>query len=111
MPSEAGRAQGAVSSASRLENALRAKDDLKRVAYMMAGHPNRRRSIEVGKRLAGSVSAALEIGIPHSDPLADGSVSHHAGQVARERRMTVSGARGVAQGVAAGVLPVVWMTY
>src|SRR5207237_815542 len=84
MPSEAGRAQGAVSSASRLENALRAKDDLKLVAYMMAGHPNKRRSIEVGKRLAGSGIAALEIGIPHYDPLADGPVIQHAGQVALE---------------------------
>jgi len=111
MPSEAGRAQGAVSSASRLENALRAKDDLKLVAYMMAGHPNKRRSIEVGKRLAGSGIAALEIGIPHSDPLADGSVIQHAGQVALEHGMTVSGALGVAQAVAAEGVPVVLMTY
>ncbi len=111
MPSEAGRAQGAVSSASRLENALRAKDDLKLVAYMMAGHPNKRRSIEVGKRLAGSGIAALEIGIPHSDPLADGSVIQHAGQVALEHGMTVSGALEVAQAVAAEGTPVVLMTY
>ncbi|TMB76567.1 MAG: tryptophan synthase subunit alpha [Chloroflexi bacterium] len=107
MPSEAGRAQGAVSSASRLENALRAKDDLKLVAYMMAGHPNKRRSIEVGKRLAGSGIAALEIGIPHSDPLADGSVIQHAGQVALEHGMTVSGALGVAEASQAGVAGVI----
>src|SRR5439155_858665 len=55
--------------------------------------------------------AALEIGIPHSDPLADGSVIQHAGQVALEHGMTVSGALGVAQAVAAEGVPVVLMTY
>ncbi len=111
MPSDGARAQGAVSNASRLENVLRAKGDLKLVAYMMAGHPNKKRSIEVGKRLAGSGIAALEIGIPHSDPLADGPVIQHAGQVALEHGMTVSGALEVAQAVAAEGTPVVLMTY
>src|SRR5437773_10951470 len=96
---------------TRLESALRARGDLKLVAYMMAGHPTAKRSIDVGKRLAGSGIAALEIGIPHSDPLADGSVIQHARQVALEHGMTVSGAHGVAQAVAAGRVPVVLMTY
>src|ERR1700686_3612292 len=58
---------------------------------MMGGHPNRKKSMEVGKRLATSGVAALEIGIPHSDPLADGPVIQHAGQVALEHGMTVEG--------------------
>ena len=41
-----------------LEQALRATGDLKLVAYMMAGHPTKKKSIEVGKRLAGSKSAS-----------------------------------------------------
>lgn len=96
---------------SRLEIALRAKGELKLVAYMMAGHPTRKRSIEVGKKLAGSGIAALEIGIPHSDPLADGPVIQHAGQVALEYGMTVAGALEVAEAVAAAGVPVVLMTY
>ena len=51
-----------LSEGTRLESALRATDDLKLVAYVMAGHPNKKRSIEIGKRLASSGIAALEIG-------------------------------------------------
>ena len=98
-------------TASRLETALRAKDDLKLVAYIMAGHPSKKRSIDVGKRLASSGIAAIEIGIPHSDPLADGPVVQHAGQVALEHGMTVAGALEVAAAVAAEGIPVVLMTY
>src|SRR5205823_9316748 len=98
-------------SGTRLESALRARGDLKLVAYMMAGHPTAKRSIDVGKRLAGSGIAALEIGIPHSDPLADGPVIQRAGQVALEHGMTVSGALDVAKAVAAEGVPVVLMTY
>jgi tryptophan synthase alpha chain len=100
-----------LSEATRLETALRAQDDLKLVAYMMAGHPTRKRSIEVGKRLAASGVAALEIGIPHSDPLADGPVIQRAGQVALEHGMTVAGALEVAAEVAAEGVPVALMTY
>ena len=98
-------------TSSRLESALRAKGDLKLVAYFMAGHPSKRRSIEVGKRLAASGIAAIEIGIPHSDPLADGPVIQRAGQVALEHGMTVAGALEVAGAVASEGIPVVLMTY
>ena len=98
-------------ASTRLESALRADGDLKLVAYMMAGYPTAKRSIDVGKRLAGSGIAALEIGIPHSDPLADGPVIQKAGQVALEHGMTVAGALEVARAVAAEGVPVVLMTY
>jgi tryptophan synthase alpha chain len=100
-----------VKTQSRLEGALRTDGGLKLVAYMMAGHPDRKRSIEVGKRLAGSGIAALEIGIPHSDPLADGPVIQRAGQTALEHGMTVEGALEVAAEVASDGVPVVLMTY
>src|SRR5437588_11570802 len=95
----------------RLENALRADGDLKLVAYMMAGHPNKKRSIDVGKKLAASGVAAIEIGIPHSDPLADGPVIQRAGQIALEHGMTVAGALEVAEAVAAEGVPVALRTY
>src|SRR6266581_4770192 len=98
-------------TSSRLETALKAKGDLKLVAYIMAGHPSKKRSIEVGKRLAASGIAALEIGIPHSDPLADGPVIQRAGQKALAAGMTVAGALEVADGVAREGIPVVLMTY
>jgi tryptophan synthase alpha chain len=100
-----------VSESPRLDQALRADKDLKLVAYMMAGHPNRKQSIEVGKRLAASGIAALEIGIPHSDPLADGPVIQRAGQTALEHGMTVGGSLEVAAAIATEGIPVVLMTY
>jgi tryptophan synthase alpha chain len=96
---------------TRLESALRANGDLKLVAYMMAGHPTKKRSIEVGKKLANSGIAALEIGIPFSDPLADGPVIQRAGQAALAHGMTVPGSLEVASAIASEGIPVVLMTY
>jgi tryptophan synthase alpha chain len=100
------RAQGA-----SLEAALKADGDLKLIAYMMGGHPNRKKSAEVGKKLASSGIAALEIGIPHSDPLADGPVIQRAGQVALEHGMTVEACLELAAAIAQEGTPVVLMTY
>lgn len=96
---------------SGLEGALRASGDLKLVAYMMAGHPNKKRSLEVGKKLATSGIAALEIGIPFSDPLADGPVIQKAGQIALEHGMTVGASLELAAAVAREGIPIVLMTY
>ena len=96
---------------SRLEQAVRADGDLKLIPYLMAGHPNRKKSVDVAKRLAASGVAALEIGVPHSDPLADGPVIQKAGQVALEHGMTVAGALELAGEVASEGVPVVLMTY
>src|SRR2546427_7187648 len=111
MVSDTGRARGARSTRSKLDKALRADKDLKLVAYIMGGHPNRKRSIEVGRRLATSGVAALEIGIPHSDPLADGPVIQRAGQAALEHGINVEGCLEVAAAIAAEGTPVVLMTY
>jgi tryptophan synthase alpha chain len=100
-----------VSERGKLERALKADGDLKLVAYIMAGHPSKKRSIEVGKRLAGAGVSAIEIGIPFSDPLADGPVIQRAGQKALAAGMTVAGAIEVAQAVAGEGVPVVLMTY
>ena len=96
---------------SRLEAVLRAEDDLKLVGYMMAGHPNRKKSTEVGKKLAASGIAALEIGVPFSDPLADGPVIQRAGQAALAHGMDMAGALEIAAAVAAEGTPVVLMGY
>jgi tryptophan synthase alpha chain len=96
---------------SPLEVAVRADRDLKLIAYMMGGHPTRKKSLEVGKRLAASGVAALEIGIPHSDPLADGPVIQKAGQAALEHGMTVGACLELAEAVAAEGAPVVLMSY
>ena len=96
---------------SRLASALRADGDLKLVPYVMAGHPDRKRSTELAKRLAASGVAALEIGIPHSDPLADGPVIQKAGQAALENGMTVAACIELAGAVAGEGVPIVLMSY
>ena len=96
---------------SRLEAAVRADGDLKLVPYFMAGHPNRKKSQEVGKRLAASGVAALEIGVPFSDPLADGPVIQKAGQAALEHGMTMGACLELAAEVAKEGIPVVLMSY
>src|SRR5205823_5027867 len=96
---------------ARLETALRADGDLKLVPYLMAGHPNKKRSLEMAKRIAASGVAAIELGIPHSDPLADGPVIQKAGQAALEHGMTVGGALEIAAAVAEEGVPVVLMSY
>jgi len=77
----------------------------------MAGHPNRKRSTEMAKRLAASGVAALEIGIPHSDPLADGPVIQKAGQAALDHGMTMEACLELAGAVAGEGVPIVLMSY
>lgn len=100
-----------VAEKQELASAVRAAGDLKLIAYMMGGHPDHKRSIEIGRRLASSGIAALEIGVPYSDPLADGPVIQRAGQAALEAGMTMGGALEIAEAVAAEGTPIVLMTY
>jgi tryptophan synthase alpha chain len=95
-----------------LSERVRATGDLKLIPYLMAGHPTLQRSVEIGRRLATSGVAALEIGIPFSDPLADGPVIQRAGQVALDHGMTVARALDLAADIAEeGGAPIVLMTY
>lgn len=98
-------------TASRLEERVRAAGDLKLIPYVMAGYPDRRGSIEQGLAYARAGAAAIEVGIPYSDPLADGPVVQRAGQAALAGGATTRTALGVAEAVAACGVPVVLMTY
>lgn len=97
---------------SELEQAVRAPGgELRLIPYLMAGYPSVERSIELGRAYARAGAAAIEVGIPFSDPLADGPVVQRAGQAALEAGMTVAGALQVAAAVAEADVPVVLMTY
>jgi len=95
---------------SRLEERVRADGDIKLIPYLMAGYPDRAASIDQGLGYARAGVAAIEVGIPHSDPLADGPVVQRAGQVALAGGMTVRGALDVASAIAETGVPVVLMT-
>ncbi len=96
---------------SRLEERVRAAGDIKLIPYLMAGYPDRARSIEQGLAYARAGAAAIEVGVPFSDPLADGPAVQRADQAALEGGMTVRGALQVAAAVAEGGAPVVLMSY
>lgn len=99
-------------TASRLEAAVRGSEtELRFIPYLMAGHPSTVGSIELGRNYAQAGAAAIEVGIPFSDPLADGPTVQRAGQVALEGGMTVRHALEVAAAVAETGVPVVLMTY
>jgi len=46
-------------TASRLERSVRASGDIKLIPYLMAGYPDRERSIEQGLAYAGAGAAAI----------------------------------------------------
>lgn len=95
----------------RLADSVRAVGDVKLIPYLMAGFPDAARSVELGRMYAASGAAAIEVGIPHSDPLADGPTIQAAGQAALEGGMTVTRALEVAAEVAREGVPVVLMSY
>ena len=59
------------------------------VAYVMAGDPNYETSLELVKGLPGAGVDIIELGLPFTDPMADGSTIQLAGQRALEGGMTL----------------------
>ncbi len=59
------------------------------VAYVMAGDPNYETSIEIVKGLPAAGVDVIELGLPFTDPMADGSTIQLAGQRALDGGMTL----------------------
>ena len=59
------------------------------VAYVMAGDPDYDRSLEVVKGLPGAGVDIIELGLPFTDPMADGPTIQLAGQRALDGGMTL----------------------
>ena len=62
---------------SRIEETfsrLRAKEEKALVGFITAGDPDFRRSLEIAKQMCCSGMDLLELGVPFSDPTADGPV-------------------------------------
>ena len=78
--------------------------------YLMGGFPDLETSLHIGLACAEHGADVLELGVPFSDPLADGPVIHAAGTAALEAGATVEGVVEVARGLA-GAVPVVVMCY
>ena len=68
---------------------LRAAGRRALVCYVTAGHPDRARSLELIRGLADAGADVLEIGVPFSDPVADGPVIQASSQQALENGTTL----------------------
>jgi tryptophan synthase alpha chain len=78
--------------------------------YLMGGFPDVARSLEIGLAYADGGADLVELGVPFSDPLADGPVIHAAGTAALEAGATVRDVLAVGRALSER-LPVVVMCY
>ena len=78
--------------------------------YLMGGYPDLDASRRAGEAAAAAGADMLELGIPFSDPLADGPVIHDAGTQALAAGANLAGALDVAAALAP-LLPVIVMSY
>ena len=78
--------------------------------YLMGGFPDLATSRAIGEAYAESGADLVELGVPFSDPLADGPVIHAAGTAALAAGATVHGVLEVGQALA-DTVPVVLMCY
>jgi len=78
--------------------------------YLMAGFPTLESSIAIGEACIVGGADLLELGVPYSDPLADGPVIHEAGTRALAAGASLAGVLEVARALAQSI-PVVLMCY
>jgi len=78
--------------------------------YLMGGYPDVRASIESAQAAADAGADLIELGVPFSDPLADGPVIHAAATAALAGGVRLHDVLGVAR-EASEALPVVLMVY
>ena len=101
---------GTTQSLSPHMNALRASGRKALVAYITAGHPDRGRSAELLKGLEDAGADCIELGVPFSDPLADGPVIQRSSQISLEQGMNFDRALELVHSVRVSV-PVVLFSY
>jgi tryptophan synthase alpha chain len=109
------RQTAATAPALRISEAFaRAQRDKRGVLapYFMCGYPSAQQSAAVVVAAAKAGADIIELGMPFSDPLADGPVIQHAGHIALERGMSVRGCMEVAREIAAqSSVPLILMGY
>jgi tryptophan synthase alpha chain len=78
--------------------------------YVMGGFPDLSTSLQIGEAYADNGADLVELGVPYSDPLADGPVIQAAGTAALKAGATLDGVLEVGEALARRV-PVVLMSY
>ncbi|HEV7704750.1 MAG TPA: tryptophan synthase subunit alpha, partial [Gemmatimonadaceae bacterium] len=95
---------------ARRFDALRERDGKALVVYITAGHPDRARSLALLRGIADAGADVIELGVPFSDPLADGPVIQASSQRALEQGMTFDGVLALAAEAKVSV-PLVLFSY
>lgn len=91
---------------------LRIRGEKAFIAYICAGDPSLARTVDLAFALEKSGTDILELGVPFSDPLADGIVNQLAAQRALEAGATVQGVLDCVQEIRrASQMPIVLYTY
>lgn len=80
------------------------------VTYMTAGHPDPARSVALMRALEAGGADVIEVGVPFSDPMADGPVIQHSSQVALEHGVGLTEVLGMVR-EARLTVPVVLFSY
>ncbi len=101
---------GMAAHLSQHMNALQASGRKALVVYITAGHPDRARSLELLKGLEAAGADCVELGVPFSDPLADGPVIQRSSQIALEQGMNFEGALSMVRDARLSI-PVVLFSY
>lgn len=101
----------------RRSSALSARFDMLRgagrkalVCYVTAGHPNPRESVALLQGLERAGADVIEVGVPFSDPLADGPVIQQSSQIAIEQGVTLDRSLEIIEEAALSI-PVVLFSY
>jgi len=82
------------------------------IPYFMCGYPSAHQSIELTLAAAQMGADIIELGMPFSDPLADGVTTQHAGHIALENGTTIHGCFGIASEISDRCdVPLVLMGY
>jgi tryptophan synthase alpha chain len=80
------------------------------VPYITAGYPSPDRSVELMRALERAGADVIEVGVPFSDPMADGPVIQASSQAALEQGMTLDRTLGLVRDAGLSI-PVVLMSY
>ncbi|HEX5015335.1 MAG TPA: tryptophan synthase subunit alpha [Candidatus Limnocylindrales bacterium] len=112
----AGTGTNDTAGARRIANAFSAANDAGRAAlvpYVVAGYPDADSSFEAALAAVDAGADVLELGMPYSDPLADGATLQKASQVALRNGAALDGSLRLIERVAAARsgVPIVPMGY
>ena len=97
-------------SIARRFDALKKKSRTALVCYVTAGHPDVERSLSTLKALEEGGADVIELGVPFSDPIADGPIIQASSQQALEKGMTYDGALSLIESARVKV-PIVLFSY